>query len=86
MNAPDEVLTEELKDERVELFSDFSKEDHALICYALFRYQSDRQGAMRLEDCQLAFGRDNLRKAFKAAYILWRTARAAYQQKYGSMP
>ena len=86
MNAPDGVLIEELKDERVKLFLDFSEEDLALICRALHRHQSDREGAMRLEEVKLAFGRDNLHKAFKEAYVLWRTARAAYQQKYGHMP
>ena len=86
MNAPDEVLIEELKDERVKLFLDFSEDDLALICRALHRHQSDREGAMRLEEVQLAFGRANLRKAFKDAYTLWRTGRAAYQQKYGHMP
>jgi hypothetical protein len=86
MNTPDEVLTQELKDERVKLFLDFSEDDLALICRALHRHQSDREGAMRLEEVQRYFGRDKLRKAFKDAYVLWRTARAAYQQKYGHMP
>ena len=88
MNAPDDTLIKELKDERIALFSVFNEDDLAYICQGLYQVQDAYHGAMRVYEYQKGVVRkDNeVRRRYKHAYILWRTARATYQQKYGHMP
>jgi hypothetical protein len=82
----DDVLQEELKDERVPLFLEFSEKDHAHICHGLFEIQNHFRGASRISEYQSELGKAELRELYKHTYNLWRTARAAYQKQYGHMP
>ena len=81
-----DTLELELQDERVSLFAPFNEEDHAYICQALFALQRDYEGTMRVSGINQDRYNDNLKKNYKHTYDLWRTARAAYQKKYGHMP